>query len=49
MAALFLGMPGGPALTSTISVFQVFGYFSLFLSAVLILRVIIAIVREKVG
>ena len=42
-------MPGGPALTSTISVCQVFGYFNLFLSAVLILRVIIAIVREKVG
>jgi ubiquinone biosynthesis protein len=49
MSVLFLGMQGGPALTNTISVYQVFGYAGLFLSAVLILRVIIAIIREKVG
>ncbi len=49
MSALFLGMPAGPKLTTTISVYQVFGYFGLFLSAILILRVIIAILREKVG
>ncbi|HLW02744.1 MAG TPA: AarF/UbiB family protein [Ktedonobacterales bacterium] len=49
MGALFLGMSGGPALTSTMSIYQVFGYTGLFLSAVLILRVFIALVREKVG
>jgi ubiquinone biosynthesis protein len=49
MSVLFLGMQGGPALNSTISVYQVFGYAGLFLSSILILRVIIAIVREKTG
>jgi hypothetical protein len=49
MGALFLGMQGGPALADTISVYQVFGYAGLFLSATLILRVIVAIVREKAG
>jgi ubiquinone biosynthesis protein len=49
MGALFLGMQGGPALAETISVYQVFGYAGLFLSATLILRVIVAIVREKAG
>jgi ubiquinone biosynthesis protein len=49
MAVQFLGMQGGPALSNTISVYQVFGYAGLFLSAVLVLRVIIAVFREKVG
>jgi len=49
MAVLFLGMQGGPALNNTVSVYQVFGYAGLFLSSVLVPRVIIAIVREKVG
>jgi ubiquinone biosynthesis protein len=49
MGALFLGMQGGPALADTISVYQVFGYAGLFLSSILILRVIVAIVREKAG
>ncbi len=49
MSVLLLGMKGGPDLAPTISVFQVFGYLGLFLSIVLILRVIIGIVRERTG
>lgn len=48
-SVLLLGLHGGPALASTLTVYQLFGYFGLFASAVLILRVIVAIARERVG
>ena len=48
-AVLLLGLSGGPRITSTLTVFQLFGYFGLFSSAVLILRVIVAIARERIG
>lgn len=49
MAVLLLGLKGGPALSTSTSVYQAFGYFGLFVSIVLILRVVIAIVRERSG
>lgn len=48
-SVLLLGLSGGPRITSTLTVYQLFGYFGLFSSAVLILRVGIAIARERVG
>jgi ubiquinone biosynthesis protein len=48
-SVLLLGLHGGPALASTLTVYQLFGYCGLFASAVLILRVIVAIARERVG
>jgi ubiquinone biosynthesis protein len=47
ISILLLGLKGGPALTATVSVYQVIGYFGLFISVVLILRVIFAIARER--
>lgn len=49
MSVFLLGMKGGPTLTATTGVYQVFGYFALFMSVVLILRVIAAIARERTG
>jgi ubiquinone biosynthesis protein len=48
-SVLLLGLHGGPTLASTITAYQLFGYVGLFTSAVLILRVIVAIARERVG
>ncbi len=55
MSVLLLGTRTGPVLipaaagSSGTTIFQAFGYLGLFLSLVLILRVIIAIVREGIG
>jgi ubiquinone biosynthesis protein len=48
-SVLLLGMSGGPRITSTLTVFQLFGYSGLFGSVVLLLRVLVAIARERVG
>jgi ubiquinone biosynthesis protein len=48
-SVLLLGLNGGPRITSTLTVYQLFGYFGLFSSAVLLLRVIVAIARERAG
>jgi ubiquinone biosynthesis protein len=48
-SVLLLGLSGGPRITSTLAVYQLFGYCGLFSSAILILRVIVAIARERVG
>ena len=48
-SVLLLGMSGGPRITSTLTVFQLFGYSGLFCSVVLLLRVLVAIARERVG
>jgi hypothetical protein len=41
-----LGTQGGPSFTGDTSLFQFFGYFGLFCATVLILRVIVAILRD---
>lgn len=45
MAVQLLGSTGGPKLSATVSLFQVLGYNLLVVSAVLILRVLVAIFR----
>lgn len=48
-SVLLLGQSGGPSLTAALTVYQIFGYGGLLCSAVLVLRVIVAIARERVG
>jgi len=45
MAVLLLGTPGGPKITETISLFQLFGYNLLVICAVLVLRVLVLVFR----
>lgn len=45
MAVLLLGTPGGPKVTASISLFQLFGYNLLVISAVLVLRVLVLVFR----
>ncbi|HET6739596.1 MAG TPA: AarF/ABC1/UbiB kinase family protein, partial [Kribbella sp.] len=45
MAVLLLGTPGGPSLTPTMSLFQLFGYNLLVICVVLVLRVLVLIFR----
>ncbi len=47
MAVLLLGTAGGRMVGSAISVFHLFGYLGLVVSAVLMLRVIVTIAREQ--
>ncbi len=49
MAVLLLSIKGGPPLTPEISVYQLFGYLSLFIGMVLMLRVVISIARQRTG
>ncbi len=49
MAVLLFGTTGGRMVGSTISVFDLFGYLGLVISAVLMLRVIVTIAREQAG
>ena len=49
VSVVLLGTRGGPALTPTTSALQLFGYLGLFSSVVLVLRVVIAIVRDRTG
>jgi ubiquinone biosynthesis protein len=46
LSVILLGTQGGPPFTGDTSLFQFFGYFGLFCSTVLILRVIVAILRD---
>jgi ubiquinone biosynthesis protein len=46
LSVLLLGTNGGPPFTGDTSLFQFFGYFGLFCATVLILRVIVAILRD---
>jgi ubiquinone biosynthesis protein len=46
MSVLLLGVNGGPAFTGRTSLYEFFGYFGLFCSAVLIMRVLVAIFRS---
>lgn len=45
MAVLLLGTSGGPAITTTVSLFQIVGYNLLVVCAVLVLRVLFSIAR----
>jgi ubiquinone biosynthesis protein len=45
MAVLLLGTPGGPKITATMSLFQLFGYNLLVICAVLVLRVLVLVFR----
>ncbi len=45
MAVLLLGTPGGPEITATMSLFQLFGYNLLVICAVLVLRVLVLVFR----
>lgn len=46
LSVMLLGIPGGPLLSDTMSLFRFFGYIGLFLSAVLILRVLVTVLRD---
>jgi ubiquinone biosynthesis protein len=46
LSVLLLGTQGGPPFTGDTSLFQFFGYFGLFCATVLILRVVVAILRD---
>jgi ubiquinone biosynthesis protein len=45
MAVLLLGTPGGPQVTTSVSLFQLFGYNLLVICAVLVLRVLVLVFR----
>jgi ubiquinone biosynthesis protein len=47
VAALLLGAPGGPQVTPTVSLYQIFGYNLLIVAAILILRVLFTIFRNR--
>ena len=46
LAVLLLGMQGGPPLAGGTTLFHFFGYSVLFCSAVLIMRVIVAVLHD---
>jgi ubiquinone biosynthesis protein len=47
MAVLLLGTGGGPSVTPTVSLYELFGYNLLVVSAVLSLRVLVLIFRRE--
>lgn len=47
LSVILLGIEGGPHFTGETSLFQFFGYFGLFCSTVLILRVVVAVFRDR--
>ena len=47
VAALLLGTPGGPKITPTVSLYQVIGYNLLIVAAILVLRVLFTIFRNR--
>jgi ubiquinone biosynthesis protein len=49
LSAILLSIEGGPLFTGDTSLFQFFGYFGLFCSSVLILRVIVAVLRDRMN
>jgi ubiquinone biosynthesis protein len=49
LSVMLLGTQGGPPLTGDTSLFQFFGYFGLFCATVLILRVLVAVLRDGVS
>ena len=49
LSAILLSIEGGPPFTGNTTLFQFFGYFGLFCSSVLILRVIVAILHDRLN
>jgi ubiquinone biosynthesis protein len=49
LAVLLLSTPGGPSFTPAISLHHALGYIGLFVSAVLMLRVVVAVAREGIA
>jgi len=47
VAALLLGAPGGPKVTPTVSLYQIIGYNLLIVAAILVLRVLFTIFRNR--
>src|SRR6516165_3056406 len=47
VAALLLGAPGGPEITSDVSLYQIIGYNLLIVAAILVLRVLFTIFRNR--
>jgi len=47
IAALLLGIPGGPKVSATVSLYQVIGYNLLIVAAILALRVLFTIFRNR--
>jgi len=47
VAAMLLGAPGGPKITPTVSLYQVIGYNLLIVAAILVLRVLFTIFRNR--
>ena len=47
VAALMLGIPGGPKISATVSLYQVIGYNLLIVASVLVLRVLFTIFRNR--
>jgi ubiquinone biosynthesis protein len=49
ISVLLLGVEGGPPFTGTTSLYEFFGYFGLFCSTVLVLRVLVAVLHDGVN
>jgi ubiquinone biosynthesis protein len=49
ISVVLLGVTGGPPFTGDTSLYEFFGYFGLFCSTVLVLRVLVAILRDGVN
>jgi hypothetical protein len=49
ISVLLLGIQGGPPFSGTTSLYQFFGYFGLFCSTVLVLRVLVAVLHDGVN
>jgi ubiquinone biosynthesis protein len=49
ISVLLIGIKGGPSFTGNTSLFRFFGYFGLFCSTVLIMRALVAVLRDGVN
>ena len=49
ISVLLLGVEGSPPFTGTTNLYEFFGYFGLFCSTVLVLRVLVAILHDGVN
>jgi ubiquinone biosynthesis protein len=46
ISVVLISVKGGPPFTGTTSLYEFFGYFGLFCSTVLVLRVLVAVLRD---
>jgi len=49
ISVILLGIDGGPEFAGQTSLYEFFGYFGLFCSTVLVMRVLIAVFRDGVN